>query len=109
METPDDREFQELVQSLDPTSRVLMSEVILGQDGEEFLRSELGKTMLGMARQDYAEAVLKLAEVPWWRKGQIRSLQRQADHAKRFLDYLRELILRGRSAQAALAEGEDHG
>lgn len=104
MTNPPDTELQELLQTLDPTSKVLYSEVVLGKDAEELLRSELGMTMVGMARQDYAEAVLALADTAWWRKTRIRTLQQRAANAKSFLGYMRELITRGRQAQSALSE-----
>lgn len=102
-----DNDLQDLLQTLDPTSRVLYSEAVLGRDAEEFIRSELGQAMAGMAQQDYAEAVLTLSEVGWWRKARVRQLQQKAANAKAFLAYLEELILRGRQAQSALEQQEN--
>lgn len=101
-----DSDLQELLQTLDPTSRVLMSEVVLGKDAEDFTRTDLGRSMVGMAKQDYFDAVLKLADAPWWRKGRIRELQHRAACSRMFLGYLGELIVRGRQASVALNEAE---
>lgn len=101
-----DESLQELLEGLSPTSRILYAEATIGKDAEELVHSELGRAMVGIAQQDYTEAVLGLATVSWWRKGKIRDLQQKAANAKSFLTYLQELILRGRQAQKTLTEGE---
>lgn len=104
-----DTDLQEIIRALDPTSQLLYSEAMLGKDAEELLKSDLGRTMLGMAQQDYAEAVIALANVPWWRKARIRTLQQKAANSKSFLSYMQELIIRGRQAQGALREEDENG
>ena len=102
-----DIELQELLQTLDPTSQTLYAEVILGKDAEELVQSELGKTMIGLARQDYSEAAIALTTTAWWRRGRIRQLQQKAANSRAFLGYLQELVIRGRQAQTALTESEN--
>jgi len=103
----DDVDLQSQLQSLDIGTRLLYSEVVIGKDAEEFMVSELGKTMIGLAQQDYADALISLGETSWFNLGKSRELQNRASVAKMFVGYLRDLIVRGRQAQIALREGEE--
>ena len=99
--------FQELLDSLDPTTRTLVAEADLGRQVPEFLRSELGRYLVGCALQEHAEALEQLERVAWWRRRRIQALQNQAWRARSFLGWLRSLIISGKSAENALAEGND--
>ena len=105
MSSEDD--LQEQIASLDLPSRVLLAEADIGDQAEEFLRSDLGRAVVGIARQEYAELVGKLESTPWWLFWRWVDLQSRIRRVKMFPSYLQELILRGRKAQQALAEPED--
>ena len=103
----DDIDLQSQLLALDIGTRLLYSEVVIGKDAEEFMVSELGKTMIGLAQQDYADALITLGETSWFSFGKHRELQQRAQVAKMFVGYIRDLIVRGRQAQTALREGEE--
>lgn len=99
--------YQELLEDLDPTTRTLVIEADLGRQVPDFLRSDIGRYLIGCAEQEYQEAVLELAEVAPWRRRRIRDLQNQAWRARTFMGWLRDLVISGRSAENALAEREE--
>jgi len=94
----------ELLQSLDLETRGLFSETLLGEDAVEFVRGDVGRAMVGIAKQEWMEALLELETVPWWRRRRIRTLQSKAWRARSFILWLRDLVVQGRQAAAALDE-----
>lgn len=79
-------------------NKVLLAQSALGADAEEFMKSELGQTMIGLARIEVKIAVDKLKWIsPDDSKG-VRDLQNQVWLAERFEGWLVELIMRGRQA-----------
>lgn len=99
--------FQELIAGLDPTSRTFYAEAVLGKDALDFFASELGRYMIGVAKQDMESAYDKLKSVSPWRRNRIRELQNEIKVAERFILYIRDLIIRGKAAELALNERED--
>lgn len=82
----------------------LMAEAILGRDAEEFLATELGRYMTGRCDQEIAEAQRLLSRVSPWRRRRIQDLQNQIWRAESLKDWLTELVVNGRQAEAALNE-----
>jgi len=76
----------------------IRAQVIIGNDAEEFVDSELGKTILGMAKQDEAAAVIAFDEVDPTDLKAVARIQQELRVARRFEQYLIELINRGREA-----------
>ena len=105
MEAPNN-EVQELIESLDPTAKILFAEAVLGRDVHDFLTSELGRYIVGCAEQEYKEAVLLLEKVPAWRWRRVRDLQNQMWRAKSLLAWLRDLLVAGTSAEHVLDDME---
>lgn len=105
MTAPND--LEDLLGALDPDTRTLVSEADLGRQVPEFLRSELGRYLIGCAAQEHFDSMLQLETVAWWRRRKIQELQNRAWRARSFLSWLRSLILSGRSAENALLERED--
>ncbi len=101
-----DRALQEYIAALDPESRLLLADADLGKEVEEFLATQLGQTLVGLAQQEYTEALLKLETVAWWRKGRIRELQNQAWRARSFLLWMRSLLIQGRASLQVMEEQE---
>ena len=100
-------EFDELISGLDPISKLLYTEVMLGEDVKIFIKSDAGAYLVGCAKQEFVSALLDLKDVAWWRRGRIRQLQNQARRAEDFLAWLREGLARGRQAESQLKE-TDH-
>lgn len=79
----------------------LKAEVLIGDDAEKFVESELGRIVLGMAEQDLRNAMLDFAEADITNQGQVAKIQQEVKVAIRFDRYLRELIEKGREALTA--------
>lgn len=99
--------LQELLDGLDPASRTLFAEHDLGDQAQEFLNSDLGKYMVGCAKQDLEAAHEKLKTVLPFRWRRIQQLQNEIALAERFLLYVRDLVIRGKAAERALEERDE--
>jgi hypothetical protein len=77
------------------------AEILIGDDAEQFLGSELGRTVLGMAEQDLLAAAESLDSVSLTNQDKLIDLKVEIRVSKRFKSYLRELIDRGREALAS--------
>lgn len=84
----------------------MIAEVEIGEAARKFVESDLGKCVIGMARQDAEEARNKLALVDPNDKLKIVELQREAAFGNRFEQYLAELISRGDNALDVLMESK---
>lgn len=101
-----DDNIQELLATLDPTTRTLVAEVDLGEQAKEFLHSDLGQHLVGCLQQEIILAQEELARVWPWRKRRIQDLQNRIWRSQFMLSWLRDLILSGKSADGALNEAE---
>ncbi len=66
----------------------MLAEVHLGEDAAQFIKSDLGKYMVGRANQDIRLATDELKRCFWWRSRRIRLLQNRiavAENAKMWL------------------------
>lgn len=84
----------------------LYAQAVLGRDAEQFMASELGRTMLGFAQQEAETAVLQLKAVAPWRRRRIAELQNTIRRAESFGAWLRELRVRGQQALHLLENEE---
>ena len=103
-----DEDLQQLLATLDPTTRTLVAEVDLGNQARDFMRSELGRHLVGCLNQEMMLAQDELNKVLFWRIFKVKELQNQIWRAQFMLNWLRDLILSGKSADGALQESE-HG
>lgn len=103
----DEAEIQEAIAQLDPHSRSFYAEAALGKDAQEFMASDMGRYMIGCAKQDMEAAFMKLKTVSPWRRNRIRQLQNEVEVAERFILYLRDLVILGKAAEKALEEREE--
>jgi len=87
-------------------SDIHLAEAILGRDAEDFLRSEIGRYVIGRCEQERSEALSALATVSPWRRNRIRQLQSQVWRAESVKGWLVELVTAGRQAEAVLAEDD---
>lgn len=76
----------------------LIAHAELGEEARNFIESELGKTILGMAQQEIDAALQSLALVDPTNTEQIRKLQNQAALGRMFAAWLGELINKGANA-----------
>lgn len=77
------------------------AQAIIGDDAEEFVQSELGRTVLGMAKQDLEAAIHEFDKAKVTDTERLMELKVEIRAAKRFEQYLVELITRGREALEA--------
>ena len=99
--------FQQLLDSLTPQELGLVAEADFGRQVKEFLQSDIGRYLLGCAQQEHQAALEALKRTSPWRRRRITDLQNQAWRAESFMSWLRELLIRGRTAEGALVERED--
>lgn len=99
-------ELQAILETLDPTTRTLVAEADLGNQTIEWLRSELGRYIVGCAHQEIADAQAQLATTLPWRRRRIQELQNRVWRARTLLSWLRELLLSGHQATRILTEAE---
>lgn len=92
-------------------ARGLLGEAMMGKDAEEFIKSDLGRYLIGRARQEAALAIGDLKRCSPWRRRRIRELQNRIDWAESFEGWLRELVATGQTALKSFdrltAEAED--
>ena len=99
-------QLQELLDALDPSTRTLIAEVDLGSQANEFLRSDLGRHLVGCLKQEIVLAQDALSTTSPWRFLKVQELQNRIWRAKYMLVWLKELLAGGKSAQSALNENE---
>lgn len=83
-------------------NELLWAEAVLGKDAEEFLKSELGRYIIGRAEEEERDAIDKLSTVSSWRRGRIRDLQAQIWRARSIKSWLAEMIQAGKQAELQL-------
>ncbi len=87
-------------------NEVLWAEAVLGKDAEEFLRTDLGRYLVGRASQEEQEAIDKLASVASWRRNRIRELQNEIWRARSVKGWLAEIVQTGKQAEMQLEEAQ---
>lgn len=76
----------------------LEAEAIIGDEADRFLRSDLGKTLIGLARQEAQDAMLELKKADPKDSEAIRSLQSRIWRAESFEEWLTSLAHSGEIA-----------
>lgn len=89
----------------------LIAEAEIGDEARKFVESDLGKTLLGMAQQEVADAREELEKVDPSDTKAITALQNKAKIAGYFEQWLAELITKGEQALVLWREQhkEDNG
>lgn len=72
--------------------------VKLGGDAEDFVKSELGQVILGMAKQDWEAAIDEFNNADITNQAKLIELKVKIRAAKQFEQYLSEIVIRGREA-----------
>lgn len=86
---------------------LLEAQALIGDDAKRFVESELGQTLIGMARQSKDEAQEKLNKTWSWRRRRIEQLQAEIWRAESFEAWLAELIVQGKQALQQLHGHEE--
>ena len=86
----------------------LVAEAELGEASRKFIESELGQCLIGMARQDASEAQEELISVDPLDISKVRDLQNKAILARRFEQYLAELVHRGNNAVSVYKQQQEN-
>jgi flagellar biosynthesis chaperone FliJ len=76
----------------------LIATAEIGEKAKEFLESDLGKVMLGLAQQETQIAMELLGEIDPTNEKKIRDLQNQIKVGKWFTQWLTELVTDGEQA-----------
>lgn len=103
----DEQAFQELLDSLDPQAFDLFAEADMGREAQEFISSPIGRYLIGCAQQECRDAYDKLKRTPFWRYRRIQQLQNEIWRAENLMQWVRDLIVRGKAAEQALVEREE--
>lgn len=80
----------------------LRAQAIIGDDAESFVGSELGRTILGMAKQEVEAAAMEFKDADLGDAPKVRALQMRIWRATQFESWLTELIMKGREALEVL-------
>src|SRR5258708_2988601 len=98
--------WKERMSEEDETKDPLYQVAYLGSTAEDFLSSDLGKTILKRVEDEIDEVRGQLDSVAFWRWRKIMDLQNKIWRAKMFRQWFGELIQDGRNA-LNLLESQD--
>lgn len=76
----------------------LSAEVEIGEAARDFVASDLGRTVLGMAKQEVDAAMIEFADADPSDLAKLRTLQIKVKFGLTFEQWLTELITRGNEA-----------
>lgn len=82
----------------------LFAEAMIGRDAEEFIRSDIGRYIIGCAEQEAQDALDQLKRVYPWRRRKITELQNKIWRAESIQSWLAELVIKGQQAIQQLDE-----
>ena len=86
---------------------VLIAEAELGEESRKFMESDLGKVLLGLARQETGLAQIALETVDPNEKSKIVQLQNQAWLGRKFEEWLLDLVDKGESAMNVFRQQQE--
>lgn len=91
----------------DPRIEQICAEAEIGEAARQFLDSELGKCISGMAKQETDMAMLEFADVDPSDLAKVRAIQLRVKFGLSFNDWLVELINKGNEALEAFNESQN--
>jgi hypothetical protein len=92
---------------MDLETRTLYAEVVLGQDVDEFFKSDIGRYVIGRSLEVVQECTEKLKTVRPDYKNKVKDLQNRIFQAEAALKWLNEALIIGRESLEQLNEMED--
>jgi hypothetical protein len=87
---------------------VLAAETLIGDDADKFMRSDLGRTIMGIAKQEAEIAFEDLKHVDPNDVNKVRELQNIIWRAESFEAWLLELVKRGEQALQIMEYDEEY-
>jgi len=93
----------------DPDVQQRLAAVALGLEVEEFLRSNIGRYLMGRAEMEEADAVEEYKQADPDDLKLMRAIQRRIDIPKRLKQWLEEAVQGGRNAEEQQRQIDDHG
>lgn len=94
-------------QFLSEEEEALFAEAMMRQEAIDFLNSNLGRLLRGMALQDVEDAKSALLGADPDDSKSIRDIQFKAAVASQFLRFIQEVLNQGKSAEASLRQLRD--
>ena len=91
---------------VDGDDSVMLAEIHLGEDAAEFIKSDLGRYIVGRANQEIRIALGELKRVYWWRRNRICFLQNKIARAENTKMWLVECLNAGQIALQTLEARE---
>lgn len=85
----------------------LIAAAELGDEARKFLESDLGRCLIGMARQEVQMAQEKLIDVDPGDMRAVRTLQNQARVGRWFEEWINELLSRGENSLSVFKQQQE--
>lgn len=98
-----------MAEQFDAETELKIAEVRLGMQAEDFLKSPIGKYLLGRAADKADEALEKLKRVSPAETESVRALQNDVRLMESFGTWIRDAITNGNNAESQLKHQEDVG
>ena len=84
----------------------LIAHAAIGEQVADFLETDIGKILVGIAKQEYQLAIEAIAETDPFDAKAIQKLQNQAQLYKHFREWLAELVDKGIAAREIFMQQE---
>lgn len=107
MDRNEAQDIADQIAALGPTERTMFAEAAMGRDTQAFLKTEIGRYLIGCAKQEADDAMHDLKSVSPWRRRKIVELQNKIWRAESFRGWLADLILQGKAAEHSMDEREE--
>ena len=95
------------MQSGNPDEKVLYADARIGMQVETFMRSEVGRYLIGRAEIQEKEAIEELIELDSWQWLKVRKARNKIAMARSLRDWLADAVQAGIAAGANLQSMED--
>ena len=86
----------------------LIAQALIGREAEDFLESDLGRTMLGIAEQEKSIAQEKLKSINPREVYKIETLQNEIWRAESFRGWIEQLVSEGQQALEAYKHQQEN-
>lgn len=94
------------LQDLPPEVRLLLAEVELGLDVEQFMQSKVGRYLVGRAMHEADQATEQLKTADPENSKEIRRLQNEIYRSNQVIEWLNEALQAGKNAEEQIHQNE---